>query len=334
MRRSADTIGSARPDPLRLTALGLSPPTESLYRLVLSAPGLAVGELASRLDRPASDVSRRLGHLLRLELVRYAAGGVVPQPPDRPLRQLVNTESRRLVDEQTAFAAARMAVPDVVAEFQAAEQVPVVGGPVETVPRGGSLPALMDLLRNTDGELAFLRPGDWAGDAVAALDDLVTEQVTAGRAARVIYPVSVLTDMPAEVLARSATGERVRVLPELGTALVLCGTAAAMTTARWGSTAGARVIVRQGGLVSALRELFDAMWKRAVVPAGLGEEVVGDQRRQLLSLLMNGAIDQQIARATGVSLRTVRRRVAALMDELGASSRFGAGAEAVRRGWL
>ena len=34
----------------------------------------------------------------------------------------------------------------------------------------------------------------------------------------------------------------------------------------------------------------------------------------------------------GVSLRTVRRRVADLMDELGAATRFQAGMEAARRG--
>jgi DNA-binding NarL/FixJ family response regulator len=36
----------------------------------------------------------------------------------------------------------------------------------------------------------------------------------------------------------------------------------------------------------------------------------------------------------GLSLRTVRRRIAELMIELGADTRFQAGAEAVRRGWL
>ena len=44
--------------------------------------------------------------------------------------------------------------------------------------------------------------------------------------------------------------------------------------------------------------------------------------------------DEQIARALGMSVRTVRRRVADLMDELGADSRFQAGVEAVRRGWI
>ena len=47
-----------------------------------------------------------------------------------------------------------------------------------------------------------------------------------------------------------------------------------------------------------------------------------------------GRTDEQIARKLGISLRTVRRRVAALMTELGVDTRFQAGVEAVRRGWL
>ena len=57
-------------------------------------------------------------------------------------------------------------------------------------------------------------------------------------------------------------------------------------------------------------------------------------RRLLLEQLARGAKDEQIARTLGLSLRTVRRRVADLMDDLGAGSRFQAGVEAVRRGWI
>ena len=58
-------------------------------------------------------------------------------------------------------------------------------------------------------------------------------------------------------------------------------------------------------------------------------------RRLLLDQLAGGRqgrADRAGARAS--ALRTVRRRVADLMDELGADSRFQAGVEAVRRGWL
>ena len=60
----------------------------------------------------------------------------------------------------------------------------------------------------------------------------------------------------------------------------------------------------------------------------------GRPQRFLLRQLAAGAKDEQIARTLGVSLRTVRRRIADLMTELGADSRFQAGVEAARRGWL
>ena len=41
-----------------------------------------------------------------------------------------------------------------------------------------------------------------------------------------------------------------------------------------------------------------------------------------------------VARNLGLSLRTVRRRIAALMNDLGVDTRFQAGVEAARRGWL
>ena len=50
------------------------------------------------------------------------------------------------------------------------------------------------------------------------------------------------------------------------------------------------------------------------------------QKFQELQKLIEGKL--------GLSLRTVRRRVADLMTELGADSRFQAGVEAARRGWL
>ncbi len=54
----------------------------------------------------------------------------------------------------------------------------------------------------------------------------------------------------------------------------------------------------------------------------------------ILTLLSDGRSDATIARQSGVSLRTVERRVHALMDKLGAKTRFQAGAQAARRGWI
>lgn len=56
--------------------------------------------------------------------------------------------------------------------------------------------------------------------------------------------------------------------------------------------------------------------------------------KALLGLLDTGLTDEAAARQLGVSVRTVRRQMAALMGKLGASSRFQAGHKAAERGWL
>ena len=96
-----------------------------------------------------------------------------------------------------------------------------------------------------------------------------------------------------------------------------------------------RLLIRQRGLVEALMLLFELMWDRAAPVAELDRgEARPDLRRLLLLQLADGAKDEQIARTLGLSLRTVRRRIADLLIELGVDSRFQAGVEAVRRGWL
>jgi DNA-binding NarL/FixJ family response regulator len=56
--------------------------------------------------------------------------------------------------------------------------------------------------------------------------------------------------------------------------------------------------------------------------------------RELLTLLAAGATHETVAHRLDIPLRTTRRRIAALMKQLGAVSPFQAGAEAARRGWL
>jgi DNA-binding Lrp family transcriptional regulator len=85
-----------------------------------------------------------------------------------------------------------------------------------------------------------------------------------------------------------------------------------------------------------VRRLFEAMWKRALAVPGIDALDADEQSDRLLLLdqLADGLKDEQIARNLGLSLRTVRRRVADLMADLDAGSRFQAGVEAARRGWL
>lgn len=54
----------------------------------------------------------------------------------------------------------------------------------------------------------------------------------------------------------------------------------------------------------------------------------------VLAMLASGSTDDRAAERLGLSSRTYSRRGAELMVALGTESRFEAGAEAARRGWL
>jgi len=59
-----------------------------------------------------------------------------------------------------------------------------------------------------------------------------------------------------------------------------------------------------------------------------------DLDRQILRLMSVGLKDEAIARNLGIGVRTLRRRIQRVMRDLGAGTRFQAGARATARGWI
>ncbi len=81
--------------------------------------------------------------------------------------------------------------------------------------------------------------------------------------------------------------------------------------------------------------MFESLWRLAVPASVAGAGTQIDARdRQILTLMASGATDDVIARRLGLGRRTVVRRVSVLLAGLGATTRFQAGVQAARRGWL
>jgi hypothetical protein len=200
---------------------------------------------------------------------------------------------------------------------------------------GGDVPQLLaDWIGQTTGELLFLRPDQWRMPSESQMAIAVATAIQDGRSARAIYPARALREAPAVLVGRASIGERIRVVPEVPTRLAVIGDRVLLPDPP-GLANERRMLVRQPGLVELVVSYFEALWDRAVaVPALDQGEATPDLNELLLRQLAQGAKDEQIARTLGVSLRTVRRRIAAIMSELGVDSRFQAGVEAVRRGWL
>ncbi|HEY9371947.1 DNA-binding response regulator [Streptomyces sp.] len=96
------------------------------------------------------------------------------------------------------------------------------------------------------------------------------------------------------------------------------------------------LLIRDPVVVQALVRAHHACWDA-------GEELTGavvphrelpPQLRPVLEALLAGQTDEAAAARLGMSGRTYSRRVGELMNALGTTSRFRAGAEAARRGWL
>lgn len=92
------------------------------------------------------------------------------------------------------------------------------------------------------------------------------------------------------------------------------------------------VVIGHRQTVALLREVAEMVWTFAE-PYSTGDigyqGVTGDLQRTIVELLASGLTDEAIARRLGVSVRTCRRHIAAVLSSLDAVSRFQAGALAV-----
>ncbi|MFG2562015.1 helix-turn-helix domain-containing protein [Streptomyces sp. NPDC048496] len=105
-------------------------------------------------------------------------------------------------------------------------------------------------------------------------------------------------------------------------------------------------LVRGSSLLEALVALFERYWEGAVPLHVSGSGMVSGtdgspnghelsaRDRQLLSLLVAGVADKAIASQMGLSRRTVQRRIQAMMDLAGATTRMQLAWQAARRHWM
>jgi hypothetical protein len=147
---------------------------------------------------------------------------------------------------------------------------------------------------------------------------------------RTLYPMDVLEDEVGRqwLAAWAAFGEEQRLSLAPPSDFAIFDQHAVVAVARWGDPAADYVLIRDPMLISAFTALFDRAYARGLPVAPFDESDEGDL--SLIRLLGLGLKDESIARYLGVSLRTVRRRVAALMAAHGAQTRFQLGVAAAR----
>jgi DNA-binding NarL/FixJ family response regulator len=181
--------------------------------------------------------------------------------------------------------------------------------------------------------------------AQQAVTDVQRQQAADGVQFLSVYDSGVVEGVgPLAALEQlAAVGEQMRVLRGVPLKMVIADDDTALVIVRTvDETWRGSMLVRRSPLLDSLILLFETLWRLAVPLPRPGEVLGGAEPHEGLSprdhkvlmLLAGGATDETIARQLGLSTRTVERRVRAMLDQLGAETRFQAGVQAGRRGWL
>jgi hypothetical protein len=132
-----------------------------------------------------------------------------------------------------------------------------------------------------------------------------------------------------EAYSAADAGETSRVHPQVPMKLAVFDRKAALLPLAVDQLVDTALVVHPCALLDALIEMFSLLWDQAVPVVPATKTDLLDAR--LMTLLAAGFKDDAIARQLGLSSRTVGRRVAELMETLGARTRFQAGIHAQRR---
>lgn len=318
-----------------LAPVGLGEVDSAVYVELVSAPRSSSADLAHRLGLPVSRI--------RSALQRLGGAGLVTRLAQRPPRYLP-------------------APPDVALDALALRRLEELNGlradarqlALRVNTASAHEPAhCVEALQSADAiehHLAQLQLG--ARQEVLAVDyppcargapTINHEQRQAMRRGvryRVIHPASVLTDSGrlAILMDQVRAGEQARTLPSARMKmLVVDGRSAIIPAGCDAARHTPSLLVHGSSLLVALVMCFESLWERAW-PVGQPEAArpgeLPDKDRQLLAMLAAGMKDRAVARALGVTERTVTRRISQLMRTLDADTRFQTGLLAAKRGWL
>ncbi|MFD5625985.1 MULTISPECIES: LuxR C-terminal-related transcriptional regulator [unclassified Streptomyces] len=182
-------------------------------------------------------------------------------------------------------------------------------------PGGARPPQLLDAVRDSN---------------VAALDR--------GVRMRTLYQHTARSDLvtSAYVSEVTAKGAEIRTTDELIDRLIIYDREVAFLPEQNLPDPGrGAVIIREPNLVAFMCSVFDHLWQSATPfqPGTRAPEPLADEIKvSIMRLMANGYKDEMVARRLGMSVRTCRRHIAEITEELKATSRFQAGVNATLSG--
>ena len=313
-----------------LQPLGISAEAEAVYVALGPLPAASVVDLARLTSLTPENVAENLEELRKLGLATDSSRG---NWRALPLLDVVNQlKAQRLSEIELASVAAESLESHLLAAgaTQADEIKTLVGQPTIVA-------AHRELMDSARREICFFDKPPYAQARSTITEEALSiepewQALERNVALRCVYDPGFDTDRLAELSLFAKKGEQSRTSPVPMKLIIIDGHTALIPSMR-SYAPGHELrasIVRHTLLVEALQWLFEAVWE-AAVPIQTTLKGENDPRRQMLiSLLMTGSTDSAIANTLNINVRSVRRWISELMDELGVTTRLQLGAALVR----
>jgi sugar-specific transcriptional regulator TrmB/DNA-binding CsgD family transcriptional regulator len=314
-----------------LQPLGISAEAEAVYVALGPLRSASVAELARLTSSPAERVTETLEELRKLGLATDSSMG---HWRALPLLDVVNQlKAQRLSEIELASVAAESLESHMLAATGAsqADDVRILVG------RESIVAAHRELLESARREICGFDKPPYAQARHDVTEEALSvepewQALERNISLRVVYHPGFDPDRLTELGLFARKGEQSRTSP-VPMKLILVDSHVALIPSMRSYGPGHELrasIVRHALLVEALQWLFEAVWD-ASVPIMTSVNSESDPRRQMLiSMLMTGSTDSAIANTLNINVRSVRRWIAELMDELGVTTRLQLGAALVR----
>ncbi|MET8124716.1 helix-turn-helix domain-containing protein [Streptomyces sp. NPDC005065] len=323
-----------------LEVLGIDPESESVYAALLSGRPVTLDDLVRTAGLPPAR--------LRVALRRLQSSGLVGRRHGRPATYIaIDPEvalDGLLLNRQDELHKARLRAGEFTERFRRAAATRDPAEVIEIVTGTDAVQQRSDqMVRNVRHQLrVFDKPPyhDGGLDPNQAELDLLNRGVTV----RAVYDAASIDIPGRQKLVRmwAEAGEEARILADVPTKMGLVDDRLAMLPLRAGSgpdPSPSFVVLHRSAVLDALSALFEALWAvaqplRTQDAAGDDPQALSEREQLLVSLLTAGLPDEAIARQADLSYRTLQRRVRALMERAGASTRFQLGIHAAANGWV
>jgi sugar-specific transcriptional regulator TrmB len=314
-----------------LQPLGISPQAEAVYVVLAPLESATIPELADLASAQPEHVDKQLEELRQLGLAAELSQGLWQA---LPLLDVVNAlRAQRLSELEMASVAAESLHSHLLAATESqADNIKIVVG------REAIIAARRDLCNSAKKEIcAFDKPPYVVGRPNATAEKLSEiapewQALDRGTSLRCVYHPGFDADRLAELALFAAKGEKSRTAP-VPMKLILVDSQVALIPSMRSYSPGHELrasITRHPMLVEALQWLFETVWDTSVPIITTGYAENDPRRQMLISLLMTGSTDNAIASQLGINVRSVRRWISELMDELGVATRLQLGAALVR----